>query len=566
MSGELPFVGNLQIEAVQPSAAGIPAVSDDTQTESLAQLPFGVLEQKHPEYDAEYWTLCRALYEGGRKLLNDNDLMRACFPQHMHEAQNVYEERKKRAFYIPYAAQIIDYIIAGLMGSPVECMSEDGGNTDDYYEELFKDVSPHGGRRQTFNALLREQMLMALLCRRAWTQIDFPIAPGDDLVTSAAQQEAIGATDAYAIQIDPTSVYDWEEDDSGELLWCMVCKDTAKRRSILDSRDSITRTYTIYTRTSWSRYEITFDRKRPPNAKTPVTLAQEGVHSFGRVPLLRLELPPGLWAMNKLECLAREHFNKRCALAWAEYKTLFQQLYEFESPPDPLTMGPAIAQDDNRAVNQVRGIGYIQTRYAGDRAEYVGPDSTPFKTALESIKDLRDEMHRVTHQMALTFDNSAAALQRSGESKAQDRASNTVVLKGLGQLLREYALEIIESISVGRGDSYEWTCSGLNHFEEASLTDLITEAEALENIEIPSPTFQRRHKYMLAKMKLGDEASDEDLKAIEEELETAFATDMRPAEVEEARPVVDMDDDQPERSKEDTRPYSFSSNPNVTVK
>ncbi len=546
-----------------------PITSETTQTESLTELPFGLLESKHPEYDADYWALCRALYEGGKKLLGDDAIMAQCFPQHMQEAPAIYAERKRRAYYIAYPALIIDHMMAGLMTCPIECTSENHAEENDrYWKELLRDISPHGGRRQSLQKLLREQMHTALLCKRAWTQVDFPIVDASGL-TSVAQQEEIGALNAYAIQIDPSSVYDWEEDDSGELIWCLVCKDSARRSSLLDSRDLITRTYTHYTRTTWSRYEITFDRRKPPTPKTMVALAQEGQHSFGRVPFLRLDLPEGLWAMNKLESLAREHFNKRCALSWAEYKTLFQQLYEFEAPPDPLSMGPAIVHDEQRAVNQVRGIGYVQMRYANDRAEYIGPDSTPFKIALESIKDLRDEMHRVTHQMALTFDNSASALRRSGDSKSQDKAAHGVVLRGLGEILKEYAFDILQTIVTGRGDDIVWQCAGLDKFDDASLQDVLTDAETLENIEIPSPTFQRRHKYMVAKMKLGDEASEEDLKKIDEELETAFATDLR-MPGEPRPPIEEMEsgeatEERAER-REDTRPYSFSSNPSVTIR
>jgi hypothetical protein len=241
-----------------------------------------------------------------------------------------------------------------------------------------------------------------------------------------------------------------------------------------------------------------------------------------------MELPDGLWCMNKLERLAREHFNKRCALSWAEYKTLFQERYEFEAPPDPATAGPAIAEDEDRPLNQVRGLGYTQVRAAGDRVEYIGPDSAPFEVALKSLKDLRDEMHRVTHQMALTFDNSPAAIRRSGESKAQDKASHAVVLMGLGQYVREHAYDIVTTISMGRGDDLEWTASGMNKFDSQSMGDLIIEAETLENINIPSPTFQLRHKYLIAKTKLGDEASEEDLAKIEQELEEALSGDQMP--------------------------------------
>jgi hypothetical protein len=80
----------------------------------------------------------------------------------------------------------------------------------------------------------------------------------------------------------------------------------------------------------------------------------------------------------------------------------------------------------------------------------------------------------------------------------------------------------------------------MNKFDAQGVGSMIADAEILETISIPSPTFQRRHKYLLAKTKLGDEASKEDLEEIEKELETAFSPE---AQAAESRPLVEMMDD-----------------------
>jgi hypothetical protein len=510
-----------RIDYKAPSKGGEQVRPDTRNPESTGPgsgQTYGALNHKHMEYDAGYWRVCRALYAGGREMFKDKKLIKSIFPQHRNEAPDIYEERLKRAFYIPYPGEIIDYILSSLMGSPVEMTAE--ADPDEYYDEFFKDTSPQGGKRCTLNQLLRQQILTALLCRRAWTQVDFPL--GNEEVISQADQERAGTTEAYAIAHDPEHIFDWEEDGTGELLWAKVCMITNRRPHAFASTRLITRTYTIYTREGWSRYEITYDYEKPPEEKTIVPLIGEGLHSFGKVPLLRLELPESLWVMNKLSGLALEFFNKRCALSWAEYKSLFQERYEFEAPPDPIAGGPSIAEDEDRALNQIHGIGYTQLRYAGDRVEYVGPDSAPFKVALESLKDLRDEMHRVTHQMALTFDNGPAALGRSADSKAADKAANGVVLTGLGEYVRDHAFDVTQTISDGRQDDLEWSASGMDKFETQGFSSMVEDAEKLENINIPSPTFHKLHKYELAKVGLGDEASDEDLDKIESELEEAF--------------------------------------------
>lgn len=487
-------------------------------------IPYEVLERKHPEYDAPYWRVCKALYSGGKTLLRDKAIMKDAFPQHKFEADEIYRERCSRAFYIDYPGEIIDFIVAGLMASPLEMKTEEeGGEPDEFYEDFEKDLSPASGKRQSLSQLLRQQILTALQCKRAWTQVDFPTA-GEvvDALETEAEQEDLGLLSAYALALDPECVYDWEVDGTDELTWAITCVQTARRGDVLGGRNMVTKTYTVYTRERWARYRISFPRDKEPNPKTLVVMIEEGEHTFTRVPLLRLELPDGLWAMNKLYSLAIEYFNKRCALAWAEYKSLFQERYEFEAANDPMAGGVPIANDPNRALNQIHGIGYTQLRYAGDKVEYIGPSADPFDVALKSLKDLRDEMHRVVHQMALTFDNSPSALRRSGESKAQDKASHTVVLTGLAEFVRDHAIDIFTTVSIGRGDELIWTASGMNKFDNYSVRDIIEDAEKLELISIPSQTFQVLHKHAVAKYKLEDlgcEATEEDLKTIREELE-----------------------------------------------
>ena len=74
--------------------------------------------------------------------------------------------------------------------------------------------------------------------------------------------------------------------------------------------------------------------------------------------------------MNKIESIARELLNKRCALSWAEFKSLYPVLYEFMQDEDPEACAGGVAEDNDRAVNQTRGIGYVQERAEKDRAEF----------------------------------------------------------------------------------------------------------------------------------------------------------------------------------------------------
>jgi hypothetical protein len=120
---------------------------------------YKVFQTTHPDYDADYWRKCNALYAGGRKLLADQRTLCKVLPRHLNEAQTIYDERCARAFYLNYPGSIVDLITAGLFAEQ-PCM-ECEPKADDWYEEFFEDVTPPGGRTMSFNELLKKQITTA---------------------------------------------------------------------------------------------------------------------------------------------------------------------------------------------------------------------------------------------------------------------------------------------------------------------------------------------------------------------------------------------------------------------
>jgi hypothetical protein len=325
----------------------------------------------------------------------------------------------------------------------------------------------------------------------------------------------------------PECVIDWECDESGGLEWALVKYTSKKREGLLGSRSITTEKYVYYDSQMWVEWIVQWE-KQPPKPDEIFSPSDAGVHTFGKPPLVMLCLPEGLWVMGKLESLCREHLNKSNALSWAEYKALLPVLYEFLDPGVyPQLAGPG--GEDDRAVNQKRGVSYVQERQAapgaGDRAEWIAPPDAPFGHALASCSALRDEMHRVVHEMALSADNAGKTLVRSGESKQQDAASLAVVLEALGELARRAGLEIIQMAESGRGDEpAEWKAHGMDDFDTVSSGDMLQEEAILDmSVQIPSPTFKKVRKTAIARKLLGDWASPDDIEQIEEEIETYYS-------------------------------------------
>ena len=510
------------------------------QKAQVVGLPYSRLCERSPEYLGEFWRECRALYAGGPRLLKDEQLMKALFRPHAKEADDVYKERSERAFYIAYAGEIIDHLLAGLAQDPIRLSAgvEDKTQTEKplppWWADFAANIAPPRGKRQPLSSFASDALRELFITRYAWVLVYLPSRdPSAPPPESMLDEEKRGLLDPYLCLMPAENVVDWQEDeDTGELEWVLCHWRTKRRDSLAASRSTIHDRWIFWTRDGWQKYELDWEPAHPPKADTPVPMVDDGTHTFGVVPFVRIEVPEGLHAMGKLHSIAREHFNKRCAASWAEYKALFAVLYEFmggEQQGAFTPHGAAIAkiqQDPNRAVNQVRGQGYSQLRGKDDRAEFIGPDVAPFKEARESCAELMREMHRVMFSMALSANMDSAALQRSGESKAKDSEAVAAILTKVGEILREGVDALLDLVKVVRDDKTELRATGAEKFDADAIADSIEEAvELLNGVPMKSATFLKRYLYRLYKLASGPGITTADLEAIKEELEEAITAE-----------------------------------------
>lgn len=514
------------------------------------EIEYKILKERHVEYMADFWARCRALYAGGPKLLENEDLLKKIMPKHGAEAEDVYKERRKRAFYIPYPGSIVDKIVSELMAKPISFELEDttegsdeGGETEasdlsdeekndlpPYYADLVKNCGKPGGVKCSLNQFAREQIFTALQCQTAWALVDLPKAPEGGYPNRKAQEDA-GGLNAYICPIDPECVVDWEEQEDGELEWVLVQDTICKRMGIAADRNEVTLRWRYFTTDSWAVYELKYDKKRKPQGPADVDKAElvdSGKHTFKRVPVRRLKLPDGLWAMGKLEAMARAHLNQRNALSWGQLKALFPVPVLYMQDPTPASPN---SEDGGRAM-QVHAPGYMRVLAEKDKLEYFSPDVAPYKIAADDLSSIRDEMYRTLHSMAMSVDNSAAAVGRSADSKQVDQAAGAVILRALGVFVREHLEELLNLVATGRKDNLCVAAKGMDNFEDVTLTTLVQDAIALATVSIPSAHFQKKFKLKLAKLGLGADATEEDIEIIKRDLESNVTQDEFDAEAE----------------------------------
>jgi hypothetical protein len=543
--GPATLVDREVTDAMRAKVSQLPAIREGRSTGAPAELqkqPSGAgvqyrrLNERNPEWLGEYWRECRALYAGGPRLLKDEPLMRQLFPQHANEAPEVYKDRSSRAFYVTHAGEIIDHLLAGFAQDPIRLTSGVDEETTaekelpTWWGDFATDISPPGGMKQPLGSFAVECLREMFVTQTAWVLIDLPRAdPTAPPPESRLEEETRGLIDPYLCLMPTENVVDWQVDDeTNELEWVVCYWRTRRRDGIAGSRKDITERWMFWTREGWTKYEHTFDPTHPPKGDDVIPIVDQGTHPFGKVPFVRITVPEGMYAMGKLHSLAREHFNKRCAVSWAEYKSLFAILYEFMATPEAGKFIPqGMGGDPKRATNQVRGQGYSQLRGEKDRAEFVGPDPAPFKAGRESCAEIMQEMHRVMFSMALSADMGTAALQRSGDSKAKDAKSIEVILVKVGEIIREGVDAVLDLVSSVRKEAErEVSTTGGEKFDADSVAAAIEEAvELLNGVPLRSPTFLQRYLFRLYKLALGPSATDEDLAAIRGELETVITAE-----------------------------------------
>ena len=253
----------------------------------------------------------------------------------------------------------------------------------------------------------------------------------------------------------------------------------------------------------WDTYEIDEDPSRPLEDKVTVPRTNGGPTSFTQIPIIKVEIRDGLWIGNKVGPLAKEHFIRRSILVEAENKSMMAVPW-IKRGPEMSGIGEALPsttqQDPNRGSHPVRRFqnqGWVALG-ADDDIGFAEPEGKAYAHVARELDALKDEMHRVVHQMAASVSNKAGSVARSGDSKKQDRAAESIVLGQFGKDVREFAKRIYAMVSKARGESVVWVARGLDKFTSDDRAVLIVEAVQVDLVNIPSVTFKKEYKIRLA--------------------------------------------------------------------
>jgi hypothetical protein len=513
-----------------------PTLGDDPPPPSSGPVPvpraiaYGLLKETNPLYDRKLLEELDDQYTGGYTMMRKADqyLVRL-----MGESDERFAERQLIATYQNHFGQIVDQFASDVFSQsltvtpPADATDKATPGTDtkdDFYTAFSKDTD---GKGKSFDAFLKEILVTALKQGRAVVMVDAPKASAE--VKTRADEERLGLGKIYTYELPLLQLIDWEMDDKDDLLWAMVSKVESKRLSPLSGRNTNTETFTLWTmgqsgKAEWARYEITYKKTEPPRDDVMVPLVERGTTSFTKIPLLTMKVPDGLWVGNKIGPSALEHFRRRSALVGSEARSLCAIPWvalgpEISAPggalPSDAQSRPQRGRDP---VARFNDMGYLVLGRE-DSINFAEPSGACYQLTNEELKELRDEMFAVNHQMAASVRPTAGALGRSGISKEKDHEVTAKVLTALGKIVRDFSTNLFEFISKARNEIIEWAAHGLDNYETYDRESVLEEAVSLDQVQIPSPTFRKIQKFTVAK-RLTPDATPQEHDLMREEIDS----------------------------------------------
>ena len=425
------------------------------------------LQARHPLCDVETFRRYDALYRGGQTF---RSMVAEFLPRQPQDTQAIYQLRLKEAAYRPYVGQIVRAYAGTLFASHYAIRAKVDGKPVELnavYAGLKEDCDGQGTDLTNF---FKDRFRCALVnCASFWV-VEMPRGTAEDAGMTEDEWTAQGRDRARLRALDTCNVLDWEAGDDGGFAWVKV-HDRAMRRADPASPVMVVDTWRVYWPDHVDVFRLEYPQNKKPRPTTQVPLVESYEHGFSRVPILSLRLPDGMWLLDSAADAQVEHFRLSAALGWSlrrcAYPIAVLKLRQGADEVPPMGPGLGIRLDTEESF------------------EWAEPSGAALVVLRDEIKSKKDEIYRVSQQMAMSVDNSSAALGRSGLSKMQDAAAADACLRDYAQVVREAIESTMEFVSNAHED-YDTTfhVDGFDSFSTADVEAIVDAAKAASELGI----------------------------------------------------------------------------------
>ena len=221
---------------------------------------------------------------------------------------------------------------------------------------------------------------------------------------------------------------------------------------------------------SWQTYELKIKINKEPKPDDECILVDSGITTFSDIPIICLEMPKELNVGKLVGNLCADHYKRYSSLIFAENRSLFalpvyKQGEELSS--SAISGYSEINQDVGRG--QRTSLTMRQKGFAvigpTDEISFAEPAGNSYQLVSDQLKELVDEIHRVTHLIANSIASSKNSNTISGVSKLMDNRSKEIVLSAYGELVKAFVINMYNIISTARKEDIEWQALGLDDYK-----------------------------------------------------------------------------------------------------
>jgi hypothetical protein len=458
-----------------------------------ASIAVAILDQRHPSHNAQKWARYDALYRGGDAF---QALIRDFMPKNPQEPPEVYERRLEWAIYLNYVGSLVLWFAAATLSAPfvAKPIGVDGQVLESpppFYAELKENAD---GAGTDLIELVRAGLIEAFVKGRSWFLAERPVLAYEPV--NRLQAERLGMDQLRIRGIQNEQVLDWGVDDLGTIRWAILHSVAKDRPGPLAVRDRIAERWEVYDDEQVHVYGIDYAEgdQRPELA----ALIEQRRHGFGRVPLVRVgfagqvdrrvrthvlqngirlrqsgDALEGFWLLEQLAGPQIAHFRASSALDWSLKMTAYAM--------------PVFNLEDG-GKDPVMGTGYYIKLGPKETITWTAPPTAHLSSLADRCRQWKDEIFRVANNMAAGVDNNAAAIGRSGESKAADARATEIILRVYGAICRAAIEQLYQLLSDGRGDGIRWSIEGLSVYHVEDAATLLEQATMLGQVPAPSRT------------------------------------------------------------------------------
>lgn len=428
------------------------------------------VKRRHPDYEEVFnqVTFLWASYQGGTDYSGGEYL-----DKYPRELPDVYEARKKRAYYLNYLSAVVDaYIAAVFKLEPVR-------ETPPSFEDFILDAT---GLGESLTDFIREAMTSAIATLKAYVVVDL-----DDM------------GNPYTHLLHPANLLDYAVGQDGSFLWALVAEKYVTEDDPFQGRSEEDR-LRLWTPNEW----FVFDKKGNP--------IDEGTNAAGQVPIVTVvpgNMPLPIYDIAQIN---RRIYNLCSQLDEILINVTFPQMYTQAGEGIENETGDAISPDVSGIT-----IGTSRILLLPDQANmppgFLAPPDGPARLHI----DERERLISAIYSLAgLERKDPDSQKVQSGVAKAYDFRETNSRLASIAHAAERAEDEILMLLNA-YGFSGDFNVSYQKDFNVRDFTLMLEDYLNISETNLP-PAAKRRAALELAGQ-IAEDASAEEKKEIQEAVE-----------------------------------------------